>query len=280
MNNFAVLNIGYFPNPHTLTITTATNNRCHLTCFYSDQAPRRHKTSRTERGLTLPWGAYYCFVAWKSVEQTEPGDTYDHTFEIPHWSYCQTKWFAFRGTIAEVLSPSVSCLFKYHHPGARAGLFEHYIVNDDDEKAIFNRHWRGQSFTPLIPHRITSVKLLLRRVLLPGIVTVSIRPTAFGKPVGLDWCSGTTDGNTLTTDGAGEWREITFEPRPSLIAGTKYAIVTRAIDADYSNNLRWRDDNSWPAYPRGAYLVSESSGTRWDIIYETDMMFQEWGIPT
>ena len=67
--------------------------------------------------MTLPWGVYYCFVAWQSVEQTEAGDTLIHTFEVPDWSYCQIKWLAFRGTVAGELSPSVSPIFKHHHPG-------------------------------------------------------------------------------------------------------------------------------------------------------------------
>jgi len=117
MNNFAVLNIAYYHTPTSISITITTNNPCHLTCYYTDKEPLRHRTSRNQRGLTLPWGAYYCFVAWQSVEQTEPGDTLIHTFEITPWSYCQTKWFAFRGTVAELLSPSVSCLFEHHHPG-------------------------------------------------------------------------------------------------------------------------------------------------------------------
>ncbi len=278
MNNFAVLTIAYSPAPTTLPLSIDTNNPCHLTCYYTDKEPGRHRTARNQRGLTLPWGVYYCFVAWLSVEQTEPGDTLTHTFEIPDWSYCQTKWFAFRGTVAGVLSPSVSCLFKYHHPGPLPTRFEHYIVGDDDEKAIFDRHWRGQSFTPSIAHKITSVKLLLRRVGLPGIVTVSIRPTAFRRPIEPDLCVGTIDGNTLTTDGAGEWKEIIFDIHPPLSSFTMYAKVIRAIHGDGSNNLRWRDDNSLPTYPGGEYLTSANSGLTWDRWPGTDMMFEEWGI--
>lgn len=117
MNNFAVLDITYLHFTLYILISNTTNNPCHLTCYYTDKTPLRHKTSRTERGLTLPWGAYFCFVAWLSVEQVEAGDTLTHTFRIPDWSYCQTKWFAFRGTVAEVLSPSVSPIFAHHHPG-------------------------------------------------------------------------------------------------------------------------------------------------------------------
>jgi hypothetical protein len=117
MNNFAVLTIAYSHTATSVIITITTNTPCHLTCYYTDKEPGSHRTSRNQRGLTLPWGVYYCFVAWQSVEQTEPGDTLTHTFEIPAWSYCQIKWLAFRGTVAGQLSPSVSPIFKHHHPG-------------------------------------------------------------------------------------------------------------------------------------------------------------------
>lgn len=124
MSNFAVLTIAYLHTATAIVISITTNTPCHLTCYYTDKEPRRHRTARNQRGLTLPWGVYYCFVAWQTVEQTEPGDTYIHTFEVAPWEYCQTKWFAFRGTLAEVLSPSVSPLFKHHH---------HYITYSQEQ---------------------------------------------------------------------------------------------------------------------------------------------------
>ena len=117
LQHFAVLEVSYFYKPTSIVIACRTNNPCHLTCYYTDKEPVRHATSRVVRGLALPWGAYWCFVAWKSVEQTEEGDTLYHTFEVPDWSYCQVKWFTFRGTVGEAISPSVTALLKHHHPG-------------------------------------------------------------------------------------------------------------------------------------------------------------------
>ncbi len=114
MNNFAVIDIAYLYFDNCVRILITTNTPCHLTLYYTDKKPGRHETSRTDRGLTLPWGAYFCFVAWQEGEQTEPGDTLIHTFEICDWYICQTKWFAFRGTVAGELSPSVSPIFKHH----------------------------------------------------------------------------------------------------------------------------------------------------------------------
>ncbi|MBA7579666.1 hypothetical protein ES708_21540 [subsurface metagenome] len=117
LQHFAVLEVSYLHKPTSIVITCRTNNPCHLTLYYTEKEPVRHATSLVKRGLAVPWGAYFCFVAWNSVEQQEAGDTLIHTFEVPDWSYCQTKWFTFRGTVAEVLSPSVTALLKHHHRG-------------------------------------------------------------------------------------------------------------------------------------------------------------------
>lgn len=115
--NFAPVAIQYFHNPNSITITLATSVPCHLTCYYTDKTPLKHHTSRVVRGLAVPWATYFCFVGWKAVEQTEPGDSLYHTFEIPEWEQCQTKWFTFRGNVDEELSPSIGPIFKHHHSG-------------------------------------------------------------------------------------------------------------------------------------------------------------------
>ena len=118
LQHFAVLEVSYLHFETSIVITCTTNNPCHLTLYYTEKEPLRHATSRVKRGVALPWGAYFCFVAWNSVEQQEAGDTLTHTFEVPDWSYCQTKWFTFRGTVNGTLSPSVTALIKHHHRGA------------------------------------------------------------------------------------------------------------------------------------------------------------------
>ncbi len=117
MNNFAVLDLAYTHYDTGIYICVKTDIPCHLTCYHTTKAPRRHRTSRIQRGLTLPWGVYFCFVAWQEVEQIEPGDTLYHLFNVSPWMVLSTKWFAFRGTINEELSPSVSAVFEHWHPG-------------------------------------------------------------------------------------------------------------------------------------------------------------------
>lgn len=115
--HFATLDLTYTYHPTSITFTLATSVPCHLDCFYTEKKPVKHPTERVIRGARLLWGTYFCFVAWKFVEQTELGDTIYHTFEMPDWVYCQVKWFTFRGTVNEVTSPSIGPIFTRHHPG-------------------------------------------------------------------------------------------------------------------------------------------------------------------
>ncbi|MBA7566575.1 hypothetical protein ES708_08271 [subsurface metagenome] len=117
LQHFAVLEVSYAHFSTSIIIACRTNNPCHLTLYYTDKEPVRHATSLVKRGLAVPWGAYFCFVAWNSVEQQEAGDTLIHTFKVHDWSYCQVKWFTFRGTVTGDLSPSVTALLKHHHSG-------------------------------------------------------------------------------------------------------------------------------------------------------------------
>ena len=158
-----------------------------------------------------------------------------------------------------------------------ATLYEHYNTGDDNEKSFCSSSWLAQTFTPSAAHTITSVKLLLYRVGLPGTVTVSIRATdADGEPTGGDLCSGTTDGNTLPTASPYEWREITLGAGYDLVASTKYAIVARAPNGDSSNMVYWRQDETYPTYAGGSLAFSSDSGSTWKL-YAIDLMFEDWG---
>ncbi|MBA7552795.1 hypothetical protein ES705_45371 [subsurface metagenome] len=276
MNNFAVLTIAYSHTATSIIITIGTNTPCHLTCYYTDKEPGSHRTSRNQRGLTLPWGVYYCFVGWLSLEQTEPGDTRIHTFEILDWSYCQTKWFAFRGTVAGELSPSVSPIFQHHHPGVF--LFEYYNTGNDDGWEFYQQYWRAQTFTPQVSHKNSLIRLMLNRQGLPGALTLSIQPTLAGVPIGGVLAMGAIDGNTLTLDPSGQWYYIQLDQTPELNAGTMYAIVIRALDANRSNFPEWQVDRTSPTYPRGTRCWSNDSGETWTISPAYDYLFEEYGL--
>ena len=161
---------------------------------------------------------------------------------------------------------------------SQSTLKENYLDNDTVQ-TFYGVYWFSQTFTPSDNHHITSVKLRLFRggaIGLPGIITVGIRATdGAGKPVGVDLTSGTTDGNTLTTNMDGKWREVLL-PAYQLFVGTKYAIVVRAPAGDVNNYLRWWLDVTLPTYAGGSFVWSDISGVGWTVFVDKDLMFKEY----
>ncbi|MBA7689594.1 hypothetical protein ES703_98102 [subsurface metagenome] len=97
-------------------VVLLTKPECHLWLYWTDKEPWVHVSSRNERGLYVPWNAYWCFVDWHTIEQEEADDTTKHTFIWTGWEVCQTKWFRFHGNIDDVESPSDTAIFKKHYP--------------------------------------------------------------------------------------------------------------------------------------------------------------------
>lgn len=159
-------------------------------------------------------------------------------------------------------------------------LNEYYNAGDTTGVVIYGAtHWHAQTFTPSTAHKIISVKLKMYRDGSPGTITVSIKATDDdGHPTGDDLCSGTTNGNTLPTSPPYEWREITLGNGYDLDAGTKYAIVARALDGDGMNFVGWRCDTSSPTYAGGNNERSVDGGSSWTTFSEIDLMFEDWGI--
>ncbi|MDD5082734.1 MAG: hypothetical protein PHU08_05110 [Dehalococcoidales bacterium] len=160
--------------------------------------------------------------------------------------------------------------------------YQHYDSGDNIIAGVYGNVWRGQSFMPATAHKIKSVWLKLARLGTPGTGTISIRATdAAGKPTGSDLCSGTIDGNSLTTDTAGVWYEITLSEGYDLSADTFYAMILRAPSGDASKQIYWRQ-NTAGTYSGGCFVHSADSGATWTADWTRDYMFEEWAeaIPT
>lgn len=158
---------------------------------------------------------------------------------------------------------------------AEVERWEYYNTGDDEFIAL-SVDGDAQTFTPSSSHTITSVKLLLYKLVgSPGTITVGIKATdESGHPTGDDLCSGTTEGNTLTEDTDGEWREITLGDGTDLDADKKYAIVVVQAGVGYPNFARWRMDGSSPTYTKGN---REEYGAGAWARRTDDCMFEEWG---
>lgn len=154
--------------------------------------------------------------------------------------------------------------------------YEYYNTGDNSSGYFFWTYWKAQTFTPSVTHKVGFVRLKLYRSGSPGTITVSIKATdEYGHPIGDDLCSGTINGNTLTTAIAGEWYEINLGGGYVLSTATKYAIVVRAQSTTSNNMGYWRHDTSYPTYSDGNYEKSNDSGDTWEAYY-FDFMFEEW----
>jgi len=155
--------------------------------------------------------------------------------------------------------------------------YQYYNTDDDADRDIYGVNWSGQTFTPETGHMIANVRVKLFRVGDPSTITVSIKATSGGKPVGADLCSGIIEGNTITDDAGGDWYEISMGNGCEVTAGVQYAIVIQASAGDVGNKLSWRTDASAPTYTGGLYCGSSDSGTDWNTYSGSDAMFEEWG---
>ena len=152
-------------------------------------------------------------------------------------------------------------------------LMDYYNTGDNGYGQFDGVAWNGQTFTASSTYTLTSIKFLVLRVFTPSDVTVSIRATSGGLPTGEDLCSETFDGNTLTTDSAGEWKEITFSSPIVVTSETVYAIIVRGAEP----YLRWRWDDSSPTYTGGSRVGSADSGSTWTAYTGEDYMFEVYG---
>jgi len=165
-------------------------------------------------------------------------------------------------------------------------LYEYHNTGDDSAVyiGISTGAFYAQTFTPVIAHTITSIKLLMYRAAgTPGIITVRIKAVdGSGHPTGPDLATGTTDGDTLTENTAGEWREIALGVGFALSVGVMYAFLPNAAVVTFPNTayMRWRNDGV-DGYTVGRQEYTSNGGTSWSDseIATTDIMFEDWGDP-
>ena len=163
-----------------------------------------------------------------------------------------------------------------------ATLYEYYLTGDDNAYEMNGAGDRvAQTFHDgVAAYIIGSVKFKLYRVLSPGTITVTVRTTSGGEPTSTILATGTTNGNTLTTDTDGEWREIIFTVPYALTVSTLYAIVISVPGASGTNKIFIRQDATTATFADGEKWMSsdsESSWTRKQGNSDDDCMFEIYG---
>lgn len=137
----------------------------------------------------------------------------------------------------------------------------------------------AQTFTAESSYSIGMVKLRLFRIGSPGTLTAAIYAVdGSDLPTGSALCSGTTNGNSLTTDTSGSIRSIFFSTTAELTNAVKYAIVLTAPSGNAGNLAAWRWDLV-ASYAGGQYLVYNNlGGAIWTdgSSPNGDFMFSTW----
>jgi hypothetical protein len=155
-------------------------------------------------------------------------------------------------------------------------LYEYLNTGGDgDSDHIYGNNWASQYFTVgATSHTVTSIRVYIKRTLLPSTITISLKHATAGVPTGADIVSATLDGNAISTTYT--WYEITFN-ETILEAGQTYAIVIRAVAGDTDNDVQWKkDDGGGLANSLAAW--STDGGITWAADGDNDdLLFEIWG---
>ncbi len=125
-------------------------------------------------------------------------------------------------------------------------------------------HWFGQTFTAGTSGPLSAVDLRLFCDSCTGTtpdITVSIRATAGGLPVGDDLSIATIPGFSSAT---GQYFKATFATPLNVSAGTMYAIIVRANALPSAGSYAYLTSTT-DAYSGGTRLTSTTSGVVWGL---------------
>ena len=150
---------------------------------------------------------------------------------------------------------------------------EYYLTQvTPAEREFYGSSWYALEFQPVWPHELWTFRLKFYREGSPGTVTVSIRSSLTGG----DLATETFDGNLLTTDPAGEWKDIDFTTKVQLSAFASYYVVMRATSGNSTNSIHVICDED-EVYGGGRNHYSGNSGASWSSHSTYCCIFEEFG---
>ena len=115
-SRFLLMDYSHTWQDGVMTVTTVSDVACHMWLRWTDIHPRKHLRTEIDRGAAKLTEPDFCFVEYQDIEQSEPGDTYSHTFTWPGWYVCRTCWYYFWATTGGDISPSNTAVFEAHFP--------------------------------------------------------------------------------------------------------------------------------------------------------------------
>jgi len=161
-------------------------------------------------------------------------------------------------------------------------VYEKYTCNDDDVGIAQGAGWLAQTYTIGVDgynqvHDIIHVRLLMYKTGNPRNLTIGIRNTVAGQPVGADIATVTVNANIYLNVAPAAWYDFNFVASAAQALATQYAIVVRELGVGGGNWVNWRLDSTAATYTGGQIWTSPDSGTTWFPFATQDFMFGCWG---
>jgi hypothetical protein len=122
--------------------------------------------------------------------------------------------------------------------------------------------WAGQTFTPAVAGQLTRADLDLFCSGCTGTtpnITVSVRATSGDLPTGADLATATIPG---FSSGSGGYFAANFASPATLTAGTRYALVIRAVSNPSAGTYAYVTSTN-SVYANGRRVTSSNSGASW-----------------
>lgn len=116
-SHFSLRDITFHASTEGVRIVALTDVPCHLFCRLSSKHPWIHKKPSLRRGVQFAEDVRFCFTVYEDNEQSEAGDTLEHTWWKTDWSPCVTKWLYLWGFRSGEICVSTSPFFEHHNTG-------------------------------------------------------------------------------------------------------------------------------------------------------------------
>lgn len=159
--------------------------------------------------------------------------------------------------------------------------------------AIYGKVMAAQTFTTMITHNVSSIRIFGYIVGDPIYITLDVMEVTTSTYPSKSfvannvWYSGVNErsekqliSSNFTTDSSGSWIEFVFDKPFKLIGNTTYAIVVSSQKGTMNDNYQWKWDTATPAtYDLGSAWINTNGGADKSWVQQTNhtFMFEVYG---
>lgn len=128
---------------------------------------------------------------------------------------------------------------------------------------LYHPRWFSQSFTPQTSHKITRMKVRIKKVGSPGHCRCELYLAGVDHcPTGAYLARDSIHPDFFSTDTWGDWLEYHWDPGVDVIAGVEYCVVLYILGGNSTNKVQWIGCTA-NQYPNGTFCYSLNAGVSW-----------------